>query len=253
MLLRETLSSRWRRKALSLCLLLLSPAPTQAAVADAPLQFGTSFPGNSTGFFYAQDYLGALCRHARLHCTLKNLPPRRGQALMESGRLDGEMGRQRDFPHELRLASYLLLDVPLLALPAYAFTAPSLPLIDTWQDLAERQSSVSYPSGAYRFRRRLEQLTPTLQLHDTASALACLEIALARPGDSCIFDDGVLDAEARALLAQGSRSKALETITLYTFLNRQHAALLPAFSKAAQHLHKTGVERQLRAKYFGDH
>lgn len=237
---------RWRS---ALMAIFAVGAPAVSAQGPDILMFGTTHEPNSVIYRYAVDYLQQLCAEVHQRCELKSLPGRRSSAMMASGSLAGEVGRV--YTYNNQYPQYSRIEEPFVSTRTYAFTRQGRPTINSWQELAQTARTVSYKRGIYFYQTKLESMRPAIQPHDVQSVPACVEVVLAVRDDACVFDDGSLTPEARALLPQGRTGKQLDDLQLYIYLGKDYAVLADAFTAAARRLSARGVKTQLRQKYFG--
>lgn len=234
-----------RFSAVPLATILL--AASALAHAQPELVFGTTHDANSASFHYARDYLHQLCAENKLRCVLRSLPGRRSEALLAIGKLDGEVGRVKGYG--LKHPDYVRVDEPYNVVQTRIFTrAPAS--ISNWQSLTQIARTVSYKRGIFLYQQRLEQLQPSLQLHDVQSEDACLQVVLAGRSEACVFDVGGLTGDAHKLLKQGYTSASIEDLPLYLYLHKNRAELAQPLTEAARRMQAHGIPAQLRRTYY---
>lgn len=236
-----------RNRYLLVALLFLPPVAASGQGPDT-LMFGTTHEPGSVVYGYASEYLQLLCAEIRQRCTLQSLPGRRGAAMLASGALAGEVGRVETYRKQH--PEYRRVEEPFVGTRTFVFTRNDSPVVDRWEELGHKVVTVSYRRGVYIFQTRLEALRPHVQAHDVQTVEACLRMVLTWRDQACIFDDGSLTAESRALLAQGHTGKSLDTQQLYIYLGKDHAVLAADMTAAARQLSARGVKDRLRRKYF---
>jgi ABC-type amino acid transport substrate-binding protein len=225
----------------------LAAADCAHAQSGRELVFGTSHDENSPLFLYASAYLQQLCTESGHRCALQRLPGRRAEAMLAAGSIAGEVGRVKGYI--LKHPDYVRLDEPFVVSRTRIFTRTRKD-ITSWESLAKNVRTVSYKRGVFLYQQRLEALQPAIQPHDVQSESACLQMVLAARDDACVFDDGGISADARALLAQGHSSASVEDLPLYIYLGKDSAALAPALSDATRRLAARGVPGQLYRKFY---
>ncbi|MYM21822.1 transporter substrate-binding domain-containing protein [Duganella sp. FT135W] len=220
------------------------------ALAQGPdtLIFGTTHDPETVVYSYALEYLEQLCAEVRQRCQLRNLPGRRGSAMLADGSIAGEVGRVRQY-NEKR-PEYHRVEEAFITSRTFVFTRTSRPAISSWAELANKARTISYKRGVYIYQQRLEAMWPNVQPHDVQSVPACLEMVLAGRDQACVFDDGSLNAQSRALLRQGHIGKQLDEFNLYIYLGKDYALLAPSLTEAARRLNAQGLNARLQKKYF---
>lgn len=217
------------------------------AHAQTELVFGTTHDANSASFHYARDYLRQLCKENQLRCILRSYPARRSEALLAIGKLDGEVGRVKGYG--IKHPDYVRVEEPFNVVQTRIFTRTQF-TISSWQSLTYFARTVSYKRGIFLYQQRLEELVPSLQLHDVQSEDACLQVVLARRSEACVFDVGGLTGEAYKLLKQGYTSASIEDLPLYIYLNKDRAELAQPLAETARRMQARGVPTQLRRTYY---
>ncbi|MFC0169258.1 hypothetical protein ACFFKC_14325 [Pseudoduganella danionis] len=217
------------------------------AHAQTELVFGTTHDAHSASFHYARDYLQQLCAENKLNCALRSLPGRRSEALLAIGKLDGEIGRVKGYG--LKHPDYVRVEEPFNVVQTRIFTRTPF-TISSWQSLTYFARTVSYKRGIFLYQQRLEQLVPSLQLHDVQSEDACLQVVLAQRSEACVFDVGGLTGDARRLLKQGYTSASIEDLPLYLYLHKDRGELALPLAETARRMQARGVPAQLRRTYY---
>jgi ABC-type amino acid transport substrate-binding protein len=221
---------------------------TAQAQGPDTLIFGTTHARESAAFNYAAEYLQDLCAEIRQRCQLQSLPGRRGSAMLTDGSIVGELGRVKEYK-EVH-PEYQRVDEPFIILRTYMFTRANRPEVNSWDEVAHKVRTVSYQRGVYYYQKRLEALKPDLQPHDVQTVTACLQMVLNGRDQACVFDDGALAPEARALLPQGRLGKPLNELPLHLYLGKDHAVMAPAITAAVKRLNAQGLRSRLHKKYF---
>ena len=221
---------------------------TARAQGPDTLIFGTTHERGSDAFNYTTEYLRALCAEIQQRCQLQSLPGRRGAAMLADGSIVGELGRVREYK-ELH-PEYHRVEEPFIILRIYMFTRANRPEINSWDEVERKVGTVSYQRGVYYYQKRLEALKPAVQPHDVQTVTACLQMVLNGRDQACVFDDGALAAEARALLPQGRLGKPLNELPLHLYLGKDHTVLAPAITEAVKRLNAQGLRTRLHKKYF---
>ncbi len=231
-------------------LLALAFALPLRAPAQGPdtLIFGTTHERSSFAYAYSAEYLQHLCAEIRQRCQLQSLPGRRGAAMLADGSIVGELGRVRAYLETH--PEYQRVEEPFITLRTYMFTRANRPSVNGWHEAAAKARTISYQRGVYYYQKRLEALQPHVQPHDVQTVTACLQMVLNERDQACLFDDGALSAESRALLPQGRLGHALDELNLYIYLGKDHAVLAPAVSEAVKRLNARGLKTRLHKKYF---
>jgi ABC-type amino acid transport substrate-binding protein len=227
--------------------LATASAPAAAQGPDT-LIFGTTHEADSVIYQYATEYLHQLCAEIRQRCQLQSLPGRRGSAMMADGSIAGEMGRVLEY-NEKR-PQYRRVNEAFVTSRTFVFTRADRPQINSWEELVRKARTVSYKRGIYIYQQRLEALRPQIEPHDVQTVPACLQVVLAGRDHACIFDDGSLSAQSKALLPQGRIGKQLDELNLYIYLGKDHAVLEQAMTEAARRLNAKGLKERLHRKYF---
>lgn len=233
--------------ALAFALALPGPAPVLAQGPDT-LIFGTTHDPSSFAYAYNNEYLQSLCAEIRQRCQLQSLPGRRGAAMLADGSIVGELGRVREY-HD-KHPEYRRVEESFITLRSYAFTRAGQPQVSSWNALPARARTVSYQRGVYYYQKKLEALQPGVQAHDVQTVQACLQMVLNGRDQACVFDDGALGPDSRALLPQGSLSRPLDELHLYIYLGKDYAALAPSITEAVRRLNAQGLKARLQKKYF---
>lgn len=231
--------------------LLVIALPLSApAMAQGPdtLIFGTTHERNSDAFGYNTEYLQHLCAEIRQRCELVSLPGRRGAAMLADGSIVGELGRVRDYKEQHR--DYHRVDEPFITLRTYIFTRTNRPPVNSWDEVAKKVHTVSYQRGIYYYQKRLEALRPAVQPHDVQNTLACVQMVLNGRDQGCLFDDGALGNETRALLPQGRLGQPLDLLQLHIYLGKDYGVLAPSINDAIKRLNAQGLGARLHKKYF---
>ncbi|MYM65759.1 transporter substrate-binding domain-containing protein [Pseudoduganella sp. FT55W] len=231
-------------------LLVIALAFSAPAAAQGPdtLIFGTTHERGSFAYGYIDEYLQALCAEIRQRCQLQSLPGRRGAAMLADGSIVGELGRVREYSEQH--PEYKRIDEPFISLRTYMFTRASRPEINSWDEVANKVRTVSYQRGVYFYQKRLEALRPQVQPHDVQTVTACLQMVLNGRDQACLFDDGSLGEDGKALLPQGRLGRPLDVLNLYLYLGKDHAVLAPSINEAAKRLHAQGLKTRLHRKYI---
>ena len=235
----------WRTALLTLALGV--PLRVSAQGPDA-LLFGTTHERASIAYAYGNEYLHQLCAEIHQRCQLLSLPGRRGSAMLADGSIVGELGRVRDYQE--KHPEYQRVDEAFITLRTYMFTRDGQPQINSWNEVAGKVGTVSYQRGIFYYQKRLEALQPRVQPHDVQTVKACLQMVLNGRDQACLFDDGALSAESKALLPQGSIGHPLDNLPLYIYLGKDHAVLAPSLTEAVRRLNAQGLKARLHKKYF---
>lgn len=233
--------------ALTVVLALCAPAPARAQGPDT-LIFGTTHEVDSIVYAYAVEYLQLLCAEVRQRCQLQSLPGRRSSAMLADGSVAGEMGRVRSYNEQSR--EYRRVEESFVSSRTFVFTRGDRREINSWEELASSARTVSYKRGIYIYQQRLQALAPRVQAHDVQNVPACLQMVLNGRDQACIYDDGSLSAESRALLQQGRIGKPLDELQLYIYLGKDHAVLTEPLAEAARRLNAQGLKTRLHRKHF---
>ncbi len=233
-----------RRTAL---LALAFALPAQAQGPDT-LIFGTTHERNSFAYAYSAEYLHQLCAEIRQRCQLQSLPGRRGAAMLADGSIAGELGRVREYLE--KHPEYQRVEEPFITLRTYMFTRANRPQINHWSEVPAKVRTISYQRGVYYYQKRLEALQPHVQPHDVQTVSACLQMVLNERDQACLFDDGALSVESRALLSQGRLGHALDELNLHIYLGKDYAVLGPAIREAVRRLNAQGLKARLNKKYL---
>jgi ABC-type amino acid transport substrate-binding protein len=212
------------------------------------LIFGTAHEPQTAMYQYASDYLQRLCEQIRQRCQLQSLPGLRGAAMLADGSIAGEMGRVHDY--NLRHPEYRRVEEPFAASRTFVFTRADKPAIDSWEELPKKVGTVAYKRGIYIYQVKLEALRPHIQPHDVQSITACLQMVLNGRDEACIFDEGNLSEESKALLKRGHTGRPLDELQLYIYLGRDHAVLADSLTAAVRHLNAKGLKAELQRKYI---
>ena len=231
-------------------LLTLACALPLHASAQGPdtLIFGTTHERTSMAYAYGSEYLQQLCAEIHQRCQLQSLPGRRGAAMLADGSIVGELGRVREYS-DLH-PEYQRVDEAFITLRTYMFTRAGQPAVNSWPEVVGKVRTVSYPRGVYYYQKRLEALQPRVQPHDVQTVEACLQMVLKGRDQACLFDDGALSTESRALLPQGRIGHPLNDLNLYIYLGKDHAVLAPSIADAVRRLNAQGLKTRLYKKYF---
>jgi ABC-type amino acid transport substrate-binding protein len=212
------------------------------------LIFGTTHERASFAYGYIDEYLQHICTEIRQRCQLQNLPGRRGAAMLADGSIVGEMGRVREYNE--KHPEYKRIEEPFITLHTYMFTRVTRPAINSWEEVARKARTVSYLRGVYFYQRQLELLRPQVQPHDVQTVAACLQMVLNGRDQACVFDDGSLGEDSKALLQQGHVGQPLDELHLYIYLGKDHTVLAPSINDATKRLNAQGLKARLRKKYF---
>ncbi|RZT04147.1 ABC-type amino acid transport substrate-binding protein [Duganella sp. CF402] len=221
---------------------------TAQAQGPDTLIFGTTHERASSAYGYAAEYLQNLCVEIHQRCQLQSLPGRRGAAMLADGSIVGELGRVKEYK-ELH-PEYQRVEEPFIILRTYMFTRANRPEINSWEEVESKLLTVSYQRGVYYYQKRLEALKPAVKPHDVQTVAACLQMVLNGRDQACVFDDGALGPEARALLPQGRLGKPLNELSLHIYLGKDYAVMAPAISEAVRRLNAQGLRARLHKKYF---
>jgi len=221
---------------------------TAQAQGPDTLIFGTTHASGSAAYNYAVEYLQDLCAEIHQRCQLQSLPGRRGAAMLADGSIAGELGRVKEYK-ELH-PEYQRVEEPFIILRIYMFTRANRPEVNSWDEVERKVRTVSYQRGVYYYQKRLEALKPAVQPHDVQTVTACLQMVLNGRDQACVFDDGALAPEARALLPQGRLGKPLNELPLHLYLGKDYAVMEPAITGAVKRLNAQGLRTRLHKKYF---
>jgi len=236
------------RSAIFLCFFTLTTLLTaQTAAADTITMAFTISPSDSVTFTYYNLVYTEAFQRLGYDFKYEIYPPARVSAMVNSGEMDGEALRSKNY-NEI-YTNLVLVDESVFSLTVQAFVVRSDIRIENWESFRDSGYRVEY----YRSARLVEQKLQKVVSPENLSAANAHVFALRKLLTGRI--DVYVESTASVLPLlhtdefrdSGIRSEGtLMEVPMYTFLNKKHAELAKKLSSVLSQMKDEGLLEQYR-------
>jgi len=228
-------------RVLGFIIALVFMCPSGASVYARERFKFSPFPTSVRGLVF-KEILTEAYQQIGIDISVTPYPARRGLELANNGILDGEAGRLKHVAPAY--PNLLIVPVPIFHNSTVAFTKRNDITINDWEDL--RPYSIVSMLG---LKHTESKLTGYERVYFTRTIQKAFTLLDRRRYDITVFAlfDGINMINALAL--KKIRALPFENIPSYHFINSKHRQVLPAITKALEHMKATGRLQHIAARF----